>query len=168
MIRIPILVTLATVLASCELPTGSMVDLRVDGDSVIVFIDREHFLTYHMGGGVRTKPYFYPVFGAAGKSMTRVYPLGPVGDDEESDHPHHTGIWFAHGDVNGVDFWHGPGRIVQESMVHYSGIAGWMETNNRYEDGAGKTICTEIRRISFREAQLSAMTFFSTAISSFV
>jgi hypothetical protein len=36
--------------------------------------------------------------------MTRSYPMEKV-EGEAQDHPHHRSLWFAHGNVNGVDFW---------------------------------------------------------------
>ena len=112
-----------------------------------------HFTTYHQAAGEWTKPYCFPVYGAAGKRMTRVYPLGDALPDEEKDHRHHTGLWFAHGDVNGVDLWHGQGakggRIVQTKMSMRSGAVGELRTENRYEDNAGKYLCSETRVLRF-------------------
>ena len=53
------------------------------------------------------KPYIYPLIAPGGTPMTRSWPQ-EEGDPEQEDrdHPHHTSFWFAHGNVNGVDFWH--------------------------------------------------------------
>jgi hypothetical protein len=51
-----------------------------------------------------TKPYIYPIRTASGKVITRRYPMETVAG-ETTDHPHHRGLWFSHGDVNGWDFW---------------------------------------------------------------
>jgi hypothetical protein len=51
-----------------------------------------------------TKPYVYPIRTASGKVITRRYPMETVAG-ETTDHPHHRGMWFSHGDVNGWDFW---------------------------------------------------------------
>jgi hypothetical protein len=50
------------------------------------------------------RPYFYPVLGPDESPMTRKWPL-EASKDEEHDHPHHRGLWYAHGSVNGLDFW---------------------------------------------------------------
>lgn len=50
------------------------------------------------------KPYFYPVFGAAGLEITRAYPMKDV-EGEQHDHPHHRGIWFGHESLGGTDSW---------------------------------------------------------------
>jgi hypothetical protein len=51
-----------------------------------------------------TKPVLYPVRSAGGAIITRSFPLEPRAG-ERVDHPHQVGLWFTHGDVNGVDFW---------------------------------------------------------------
>ncbi|WP_374165380.1 PmoA family protein [Arcticibacter sp. MXS-1] len=50
------------------------------------------------------KPVLYPVLSASGQAITRGWPLNPR-PGERVDHPHHVGIWFNYGDVNGYDFW---------------------------------------------------------------
>ena len=57
------------------------------------------------------RPYLAPVLGPGGVRMTRAYPLDEVAG-ESRDHPHHTGLWWAHGAINGVDLWHQGGRLV--------------------------------------------------------
>src|SRR5580704_9820027 len=50
------------------------------------------------------RPYYYPLLGPDNLPMTRKWPMeNPEG--EEHDHPHHRSLWFAHGSVNGQDFW---------------------------------------------------------------
>ena len=51
------------------------------------------------------KPVLFPIVGPHGLEMTRNYPLRPALANEEQDHPHHQSLWFAHGDINGIDFW---------------------------------------------------------------
>ena len=46
----------------------------------------------------------YPCARANGTLVTRGFPLEPR-PGERVDHPHHVGLWFNYGDVNGVDFW---------------------------------------------------------------
>ena len=52
------------------------------------------------------KPYFYPVM-AQGVSVTRAWPMEdkPNEAHDHPDHPHHTGLYFAHGAINGKDYW---------------------------------------------------------------
>ncbi len=51
-----------------------------------------------------TKPYLHPLRTPSGKIITRQFPMADVAG-ETKDHPHHRGLWFSHGDVNGWDFW---------------------------------------------------------------
>ena len=46
---------------------------------------------------------------ARGTLVTRGFPLDPR-PGERVDHPHHVGLWFNYGDVNGVDFWNNSER----------------------------------------------------------
>lgn len=56
------------------------------------------------------RPYFYPVRGPSGQSLTR------LGHPGAPNHDHHRSLWFAHNDLMGQDFWseNRPGRIVQK------------------------------------------------------
>ncbi len=53
---------------------------------------------------ISNRPYFYPMNTLSGISVTRNYPMKDV-DGETHDHPHHTSVWSAWGDINGVDNW---------------------------------------------------------------
>src|SRR6266566_4873768 len=50
------------------------------------------------------KPVLYPLRSATGTLVTRGWPFDPR-PGERVDHPHHVGLWFDYGNVNGVDFW---------------------------------------------------------------
>ena len=56
------------------------------------------------------KPYLFPMYAPNGSVVTRGYPLAPR-KGERVDHPHHVGLWFNHGDVNGLDFWNNSSAI---------------------------------------------------------
>jgi hypothetical protein len=73
-------------------------DRRVD-----VSIDGRPFTSYIYPATLQ-KPVLYPIRSAGGLLVTRGYPLQPR-PGERTDHPHHVGHWFNHGDVNGYDFW---------------------------------------------------------------
>jgi len=70
---------------------------------VEVLIDGKLFTAYCWPDNVM-KPVLYPVITSEGTEITRGYPLNPRAG-ERIDHPHHIGIWFNYGDVNGYDFW---------------------------------------------------------------
>lgn len=54
------------------------------------------------------RPYVHPLLAPDGVAMTRGYPIAESREGEAHDHPHHRSMWFAHGDINGIDFWHDP------------------------------------------------------------
>lgn len=62
------------------------------------------------------RPFFFPVIGPSGKSLTRMgHPAAP-------DHDHHKSLWWGHQNVNGVNFWEergGSQQVRQEAWVHY-------------------------------------------------
>ena len=45
------------------------------------------------------RPYFFPVNGPSGLSLTR------MGHPGAPNHDHHRSLWFAHSDLLGIDFW---------------------------------------------------------------
>jgi len=85
--------------------------IEIDGDLFTEFI-----FAAPQGETLR-RPYLYPVIAPGGVEMTRAYPVADTSRTEARDHPHHTSMWFAHGSVNGHDFWHGPARFALEGSV---------------------------------------------------
>lgn len=86
------------------------------------------------------RPYLTGVRTADGIQVTRNHPVQP-GDDQ--DHPHHTGIFFTFGDLNGIDFWHLKGRVVHSRFVTQPSADGGIvrfATENRYETLDGSTV----------------------------
>ncbi len=63
----------------------------------------EEFATLEFAGTPR--PFIYPLYAPGSIPVTRSWPQEER-PGEAHDHIHHTSLWFAHGDVNGVDFWH--------------------------------------------------------------
>lgn len=45
------------------------------------------------------RPYFFPILGPSGQSLTR------MGHPGAPNHDHHRSFWFAHSDLLGIDFW---------------------------------------------------------------
>jgi hypothetical protein len=76
------------------------VDVRIDG---------KPFTSYIYPTSLK-KPVLYPILTHSGKPITRGFPLEPRAF-ERVDHPHHVGLWFNHGDVNGLDFWNNSDAI---------------------------------------------------------
>jgi len=79
-------------------------DRRVD-----VLVDGAPFTSYIWPTTLK-KPVLYPIRTAKGTLVTRGFPLEPR-PGERVDHPHHVGLWFNYGDVNGIDFWNNSDAI---------------------------------------------------------
>ncbi len=114
-----------------------------------VEINGRLFTEYHFKDVPR--PYCYPVLGPGAVAMTRHWPM-ETAPDEEQDHPHHRSLWYAHGLVNGCDFWSelkGAGRIVHEDFLEVKSgdDAGTIRSRNRWVTPEGKTVCTDERTI---------------------
>lgn len=85
-------------------------DRRVD-----VLLDGRPFTSYVWPESL-TKPVLYPLRTAKGTLVTRGYPIDPR-PGERTDHPHHVGLWFSYGDVNGVDFWNNSTALPPEKQA---------------------------------------------------
>ena len=79
---------------------------------VDITVDGKPFTSYIYPTSLK-KPVLFPIRTAQGTLVTRGYPLEPR-PGERIDHPHHVGLWFNHGDVNGLDFWNNSDAIPAE------------------------------------------------------
>ncbi len=140
---------------------------------VTVEIDGKPFTEFFVGPETR-KPYLSPLRAASGVIVTRGYPMVTDVPGEPHDHPHHRGLWFTHGDVNGYDFWGnedsqkgaGKGKGTVElrqiekvtsgkSKGTIDAIFGWI--------AAGKELLTERRSMTFySDPQLRIVDFDAT------
>jgi sugar phosphate isomerase/epimerase len=143
-------------------------------DKVRVEVDGKLFTEYNFKDVPR--PYFYPVIGPTGVNITRHWPM-KEGENEEHDHIHHRSLWFAHGDVNGHDFWtEGSkcGKIVHDKILSFdyaqdknisSGPdAGVIQSQNNWVAADGKVICTDTRTHKFYNRPDGQMIDFEIAI----
>ena len=80
------------------------VEIKRSGDQIEVLISGKPFTTYYFGPQA-PKPYLHPLRSAQGTVVTRGFPMRKDIPGESMDHPHHRAMYYAHGDVNGVDFW---------------------------------------------------------------
>jgi hypothetical protein len=83
---------------------GDSVELKRRGKRVEVRIGGKPFTTFYFDPKV-PKPFLHPLQTANGTVITRGFPMRKDIPGESTDHPHHRALYFAHGDVNGVDFW---------------------------------------------------------------
>lgn len=95
--------------------TPNEAERRVD-----VTIDGKPFTSYIWPTTLK-KPTLWPIRAANGAVITRAFPMEAKAG-ERSDHPHHVGLWFNHGDVNGFDFWNNSEAIKPEEAKKYGTI----------------------------------------------
>jgi hypothetical protein len=96
-----------------------LVDYR-EKQKVDIYIDGDLFTSYIYPSDLE-KPVLFPIRTATGTLITRGYPLDPR-ERENVDHPHHTGLWFNFGDVNGYDFWGNSSSIPEDRKGHYGRV----------------------------------------------
>jgi hypothetical protein len=90
-------------LVACALPVAAQVRITQGSDRIMVEINGKPFTDLFIASDT-VKPYMHPLRAATGTVVTRAFPMDLV-EGEARDHPHHRGLWFTHGDVNGIDFW---------------------------------------------------------------
>jgi hypothetical protein len=81
---------------------------------VAFLIEGVERLRWHYGPQY-PRPFFFPLIGPSGRSLTR------MGHPGAPDHDHHRSIWFAHEKVLGVNFWgdRTDARIRQKNWLCY-------------------------------------------------
>lgn len=87
---------------------------------VEVYVDGKLFTAYIYPDNME-KQSLYPIVSASGKIITRGYPMNPR-PFERTDHPHHVGLWFNFGDVNGLDFWNNSFAIKAADKPKYGTV----------------------------------------------
>jgi hypothetical protein len=150
------LLALAALAASL---TFSQVTIKPGATQVDISIDGKPYTTLYHGPDT-TKPYLHPLRTAKDQIVTRRYPMEDV-PGEKRDHPHHRGLWFSHGDVNGWDFWandpnqkgvgKGSGKIVLKKLgkVKSGKKSGTVAASYEWKDGAGTALLSDDRSITF-------------------
>lgn len=150
-------ITILAVLVSASYVISSpkeKVEFKNDksGKKVEVFVDGKFFTAYIYPDNME-KQTLYPIVSASGKTITRGYPLNPR-PFERTDHPHHVGLWFNFGDVNGLDFWNNSYAIKPEDKPKYGTIKfrkivsenpakGTLVTNSDWVDVSNKVLLNE-------------------------
>lgn len=128
------------------------VDIMIDGAPFTSFIWPDKL----------AKPVLYPLRTAKGTIITRGYPLEPR-PGERIDHPHHVGMWFNYGNVNGFDFWNNSDAVKAEdapkmgtirhraiTLAKSAADQGELEVDADWITGKGQLILKEHTRFVFR------------------
>ena len=96
---------LLAVLSVCTaLPAWSQVTLTQGPEQIAVEVDGKPFTVVYISGKDLNRPYLHPLRSASGKIVNRSFPAGQL-PGETTDHPHHAGLFYGHGDVNGYNYW---------------------------------------------------------------
>ena len=140
-------------------PLCAQVKIKQGADRIAIDIDGKPFSALFTSGEVE-KPYLHPLRSASGKIVTRQYPMELI-EGEERDHPHHRGLWFTHGEVNGLDFWANEpsqkgaggkkGRVVLKKMngLKSGKESGAINATFDWLDADGKPLLVETRSMTF-------------------
>ncbi len=93
------------------------------------------------------------MIGPTGVGVTRNWPM-KNGENEEHDHSHHRSMWYAHGAINGVDFWTdgaANGNTVHDKFLKIESgkDVGIIQSQNNLITADGKLICTDTRTHKF-------------------
>lgn len=158
---ITLLLILSGISINADNSTGN-VEFKHDevNKKVEIFIDSKYFTSFIYPDNME-KQVLYPIHTISGQDITRGYPLNPR-PFERVDHPHHIGLWFNFGDVNGLDFWNNSFAIKPEVKHKYGSIKfvsiekmdpvnGELVTLANWKDSEGNILLNEKTKFIFSE-----------------
>ncbi len=156
----------AVVLGLCGQVACSQQKIAVDvqpdesKNRVDVKMGGELFTAYIFPNEIK-KPVLWPIVSPGGNELTRNFPLKNKAG-ERVDHPHHVGVWFNYGDVNGLDFWNNSEAIAVDKRDKYGTIRhkeilkaeggqgkGVLVTTSEWQDSNGNILLEEKTRFTF-------------------
>ncbi len=137
---------------------AAQVDIVKEDGKIKVEIDGKPFTDLYLPGPGVAKPYLHPLRSASGKIVTRRWPM-EQNTGEPTDHPHHKGVFFGHGDVNKVNFWanepnpkqtnQGVVKLHEVSQIKSGKRSGTIVASFDWSDPKGKLLLTEKRTVTF-------------------
>lgn len=121
----------------------------LDAERLLVQLDGAPFATLRHHG--LPNPALFPLLAPGGVRVSRRLPEEP-GAEPIADHPHHRSLWFAHGALNGEDFWAGNGRIDVLHVDAEPGSSGKVQLTCAWRGGVDHavTIADEVRTLRCR------------------
>jgi hypothetical protein len=144
--------------AFIALPLLAQVNVTHSGDKVSVTVDGKPMTDLYLAA---PKPYLHPLRSASGKIVSRMFPMEER-EGEMKDHQHHRGLFYAHGDVNGVDFWanetsytrdnRGVIELIKVEEVNSGADQGSVRVRFAWKDPKGALMLEEDRTMVFRKA----------------
>jgi hypothetical protein len=158
-------------LACCLPPAllaGATVQLKQNNDRIEVTIASKPFTTYYFGPDA-AKAYLMPLQTAGGLVISRPFPVGndaSMGDPKASSfEPHQRPLYFAHGDIDGLNFWAEPtfqryyndhsrqpyGRMTGPTIeeLHSGPDSGTIKASFALADQNGRVIGRETQVLTF-------------------
>lgn len=147
--------------------TDQGVRIARKGNDLDVYVNGALFTRYDVTTGPN-KPYFWPIYGPDSKLMVRSYPLATVAG-ETKDHPHHRGMWFTHGAVNGADYWGEEGKAAHSRHRSYDEITsgpvcGVIRASTDWIDPAGKKTLEDARVFTFYGTESAIVVDFDVTV----
>jgi hypothetical protein len=144
------------------------VEVQRKDKQIEVTVGGKPFTTYYFDPAV-AKPYLMPLRSAQGTIVTRGYPVGnevpPGSERDKSFEPHQRPLYFAHGNIDSLDFWgeevfakyfsdHGKqdyGRMVLEKIDETrGGDSGVIKAEFSLQGPGGRVIGDETQAFTFR------------------
>ncbi|MEI7420460.1 MAG: PmoA family protein [Prolixibacteraceae bacterium] len=129
-----------------------------NGKKVEILVGGKFFTSFIYPDNME-KQTLFPIMTASGKVITRGYPMNPR-SFERTDHPHHVGLWFNFGDVNGLDFWNNSfaikpadkpkyGTILFKKIVSENPEKGELITTSDWVDSKNNVLLNEVTTFVF-------------------
>ena len=123
------------------------------GADVEVRVGADLFARYDATTGPN-KPYFHPIFAPGQKMVVRGWPVARSEVDQTQDHPHHRGLWFTHGSVDGVDYWSEGARTGRTVPASYSDLVsgpvyGGFTAKTEWRAPDGAKVAEDVRTFRF-------------------
>jgi len=143
-------VIVLTNLVCCDV-SNSKWTFKALNEEPALFYEEQLVTQFHKA--TPNKPSLHPLSASDGQDILRAHPFYKR-EGEHLDHPHHTGLWYAHGDVNGVDFWHfdkpNSGKTVQTSFkTTIKSDAATAVSTNEWQDKEGHILLNDTRYFTF-------------------
>lgn len=161
-------VSLAVMVCCFTCVAQQNVEVQRKEKQIEVTIGGKPFTTYYFDEAV-AKPYLMPLRSAQGTIVTRGYPVGnevpPGSERDKSFEPHQRPLYFAHGNIDSLDFWgeevfakyfsdHGKqdyGRMVLEKIDETrGGDSGVIKAEFSLQGPGGRVIGDETQAFTFR------------------
>lgn len=142
-------ITLLVITCACFYGRPSLAQFSVEktGQGVKVY-HQGKLLTQYLTAA--PSPILWPILSDDGTKLTRDYPMIDTTAGEKHDHPHHRSLWFTHGMVNGVDFWHKGGKVIHQSFgTVEGGQQAVIVATSHWIDDQQRHLLTEKRRMTF-------------------